>query len=72
MATKKPGKAYEIISENPKMDTSGMAGKPMEYPAPREWTPPPMRLKDMMEKRERATSKKPEKEDDYGRGLGCY
>ena len=66
MATKKPGKSYEIISTNKKMDTSGMAGKPMEYPAPKAWTPPPMTLEQMMEKRENATAKKPEPETDSG------
>ena len=29
--SKKSGKPSTIMSENPKMDTSGMAGKPVEY-----------------------------------------
>jgi len=63
MATKKSGKAFEIISTNPKMDTSGMAGKPMDYSMMLEkYTPPPMTLEQMMEERERKTSKKPEPE----------
>ena len=28
---KKPTKPYTIMSENPKMDTSGMANKPVEF-----------------------------------------
>lgn len=64
MATKKSGKAYEIISTNTKMDTSGMAGKPMPMPSLSKWTPPPMTLEQMMEEREKKTSKKPEPEDD--------
>jgi len=70
MATKKSGKAYTIISENPKMDTSGMAGKPRKFPAPVEWTPPPMRLKDMMEEIEMKNAKRPEPKDDPYKG--CY
>jgi len=60
MATKKSGKAYTIISENPKMDTSGMAGKPMEWDMAVEYTPPPMNLQQMMRKRAKAECKKPE------------
>lgn len=30
-AKAKSGKPYTIISQNEKMDTSGMAGKPMDY-----------------------------------------
>lgn len=29
--SKKSGKPYTIMSENPKMDTSGMANKPVEF-----------------------------------------
>jgi hypothetical protein len=60
MATKKSGKAYTIISENPKMDTSGMAGKPMDYSDMIvEYTPPPMNLGQMMSKKAQVENKKP-------------
>ena len=58
----KATKSYTIISENPKMDTTGMAGKPKEY-APIEWKPPAMSLADMMEVREHKQAKKPEMDD---------
>lgn len=58
----KSGKAYEILSDNPKMDTSGMAGKskPMEVYA---WKPPVMSVEDMLEVREMKTNKRPEVDD---------
>jgi len=59
MKKSKSGKAYEIISDNPKMDTSGMVGKP----APIEmyvYAPRPMNIKDKMEVREMKQAKKPE------------
>jgi len=51
-----------VMSTNPKMDTSGMAGqpRPMELYA---YTPPPMSIDDMLEVQEYKTSKKPEMED---------
>lgn len=64
MAKKQGGKSYEIISDNPKMDTSGMAGKPMPMPELRPFKMPPMTIEQMMEERERKTFKKPEPEDD--------
>ncbi len=65
----KPTKSYEIISDNAKLDTSGMAGKPMPMPEIRPFKMPPMTIEQMMEERERKTSKKPEPEDDC---CGCY
>jgi hypothetical protein len=59
MKTSKASKPYEIISDNPKMDTTGMAGKP----APMEdykYVPPTITIKQMMEIREMKTNKKPE------------
>lgn len=55
----KSGKAYEIISDNTKMDTSGMAGKP----APMEiyigsYTPPPMTIEQMMAQKAMKEAKK--------------
>lgn len=62
MKASKNSKPYTILSDNPKMDTSGMAGKPkpMEVYA---WTPPPMSIEDIMEEHEKKTSKKPEMDD---------
>jgi hypothetical protein len=59
MKVSKAGKPYEIISENPKMDTSGMAGKPMplemyEY----ELKMPTMNLHEMMEMKAKKESKR--------------
>lgn len=59
MKVSKANKTYEIISENPKMDTSGMAGKPMplemyEY----ELKMPTMNLHEMLEMRTKKESKK--------------
>lgn len=55
-------KPYEIISENPKMDTSGMAGQPMPMPT-YEFKMPSMSLRDMLEQRERKAAKRSETED---------
>jgi hypothetical protein len=62
MKVGKNSKPYTILSDNPKMDTSGMAGKPkpMEVYA---YTPPPMDIEDIMEEYEKKTSKKPEMDD---------
>lgn len=62
MKVGKNSKPYTILSDNPKMDTSGMAGKPkpMEVYA---YTPPPMDIEDIMEEHEKKTSKKPEMDD---------
>ena len=57
----KPSKSYTIISENPKMDTSGMAGKPAPLRV-YEFKMPTMSLGDMMEAREMKQAKKPEME----------
>lgn len=55
----KQGKPYTVISENPKMDTSGMAGKPMDYSMlMMEYTPPPMPLSMMMAKAKQTQPKK--------------
>ena len=63
MATKSSSKSYTIFSDNPKMDTSGMAGKPRPLPAPSPYEPPPMTIDDIMEDREMKTNKRPEAED---------
>jgi hypothetical protein len=55
----KTGKAYTIISENPKMDTSGMAGKSAPLRV-YEFKMPTMSLGEMMEVREMKQAKKPE------------
>jgi hypothetical protein len=57
----KSGKQFTILSDNPKMDTSGMAGKPRPMPT-FEWKPPVMTIKDIMEVHENKTNKKPETE----------
>jgi|Laugresp1bdmlbsn_1035097.scaffolds.fasta_scaffold69035_2 hypothetical protein len=46
-AKAKNGKPYTIISQNEKMDTSGMAGKPMEY-GMMEYKPPLMPVAKMV------------------------
>ena len=64
MKTKKvkAGKSYEIISDNPKMDTYGLVGKskPVEVYMRK---PPAMSVYDMMEVREMKTNKRPELDD---------
>lgn len=62
MATKKATKSHQIFSDNPKMDTSGMAGKPkpLEVYA---YTPAPMTIDDIMEEHEKKTNKRPEMDD---------
>ena len=62
MKVNQKSKPFTILSDNPKMDTSGMAGKPkpMEVYA---WTPPPMTVDDMLEEVEKKNSKKPEMDD---------
>jgi len=62
MKPSKAKKPYEVISENPKMDTSGMAGKPAPLRV-YEFKMPSMSLRDMMEQRERKAAKRPEAED---------
>jgi hypothetical protein len=61
MSKSKANKSYEIISNNPKMDTSGMAGKPKEFET-YMYKPPVMTIDDMLEAKEYKTSKKPELE----------
>lgn len=64
MSKSKASKAYEIISTNPKMDTSGMAGKPKEFEMmSMMYKPPVMTIDDMLEVKEHKASKKPEMED---------
>lgn len=62
MKVSKKSKPFTILSDNPKMDTSGMAGKPrpMEVYA---YTPPPMSIGDIMEEHEKKMAKKPEMDD---------
>lgn len=62
MQQRKQGKPFQVMSTNPKMDTSGMAGKPKPLGI-YVWTPPPMDIGDMLEEVEKKTSKKPELED---------
>jgi hypothetical protein len=55
----KSGKAYEIISDNPKMDTSGMAGKPAPMDMYMvEFKMPPMTIGQMMERKATEGAKK--------------
>ena len=50
-AKSKSGKPYTIISQNEKMDTSGMANKPVDYSDMMvEYKMPPMPLCDMVRK----------------------
>lgn len=63
MATKSSTKSYTIFSDNPKLDTSGMAGKPRPMPELSTYTPPPMTIDDIMEEHEMKTNKRPETED---------
>jgi hypothetical protein len=61
MSKSKNGKSYQIISDNTKMDTSGMAGKPMTFDdimGPIEYTPPPMTIGQMMERKAMEKAKK--------------
>ena len=62
MATKKATKPYTVFSDNEKMDTSGMAGKPRPM-LTFEWKPPVMTIKDIMEVQEMKTNKRPESEE---------
>jgi hypothetical protein len=52
------GKPYTIFSENPKMDTSGMAGKPITYDLIIEYEPPTMPLSMMIASSPQGKSKK--------------
>lgn len=56
----KTDKQYTIYSENPKMDTSGMAGKPvpMEMYTTYELKLPSMNLREMMEMKAKKEAKK--------------
>lgn len=63
MSKSKSGKPFQVFSDNPKMDTSGLAGKP----APMEmymveYKMPPMTIDQIMEVREMKTNKRPETE----------
>lgn len=62
MATKKAGKTYKILSDNPKMDMSGLAGKPKQY-KPIEWKAPAMCIEDILEAEEMKHNKRPEMDD---------
>ncbi len=57
----KSGKQFTILSDNPKMDTSGLAGKPRRMPT-FEWKPPVMTIEDIMEVHEKKGNKRPETE----------
>lgn len=54
-------KPYTIYSDNPKMDTSGMAGKTKEWKI-LEYKEPVMSIDDIMEVVEEKTNKRPEVE----------
>jgi hypothetical protein len=59
MKVSKAAKSYEIMSENPKMDTSGMAGKPMPMDMyTYEMKMPTMNLREMMEMKAKKDSKR--------------
>jgi RecB family endonuclease NucS len=62
MKVNQKAKPFTVLSDNPKMDTSGMAGKPKKY-EPIEWKPPVMTIDDIMEEHEKKTSKKTEMDD---------
>lgn len=52
-------KPYTIISDNPKLDTTGMAGKPMDYSDMVDgYKPLPMNIAQMMGKRKETQPKK--------------
>ena len=63
MVKVKHHKDYTIFSDNEKMDTSGLAGKPKPMKA-YEWKQPVMTIEDIMEVREYETSKRPDTEED--------
>ena len=56
-------KSYTVFSDNPKMDTSGMAGKPKQYDMEYEYKPPMMDIDDIMEMHEEKSNKRPEADD---------
>lgn len=62
MKVNKKSKPFTILSDNPKMDTSGMAGKPRPIET-YEWKPPVMTIGDIMEEHEKKMAKKPEMDD---------
>jgi hypothetical protein len=62
MAKVKVTKTSQIFSDNEKMDNSGLAGKPRPMGV-YEYTPPPMKIDDIMEVREYKTSKRPDTDD---------
>lgn len=63
MVKVKHHKDYTIFSDNEKMDTSGMAGKPKPMEV-YQWKPPVMTIEDIMEVQEYKTSKRPDTEED--------
>ena len=59
----KSGKQFTILSDNPKIDTSGLAGKPAPMEIyDLEYKMPPMTIKQIMEVHEMKTNKRPETE----------
>jgi len=57
--SKSKSKPYTAISDNPKLDTTGMAGKPMDYcGAEGEYKPPPMTVMQMMDRHKAIQPKK--------------
>jgi hypothetical protein len=62
MAKVKVTKTSQIFSDNEKMDNSGLAGKPRPMGV-YEYTPPPMKIDDIMEVREHMSSKRPDTDD---------
>jgi hypothetical protein len=59
MKKSKSGKDYTVYSENPKMDTSGMAGKPMPMEMyTYELKMPTMNLNEMMRVKAKKEAKK--------------
>ncbi len=63
MVKVKHHKDYTIFSDNEKMDTSGLAGKPKEYKMS-EYKPPVMTIEDIMEVQEYKNAKRPDTEED--------
>jgi hypothetical protein len=60
---KRNGKPYTNYSDCKKLDTSGMAGKPVEVEFSVEYKMPEMTVRDMLEKREKKTNKREEMDD---------
>jgi hypothetical protein len=63
MKMKSGGKPHKTFSDCAKLDTSGMAGKSVEFEISYEYKPPKMTVRDMLEVEEKKTNKRPEMDD---------